>query len=59
MQIIVDEQGNVIAAKAVSGPPKLRSSAEAAAKRAKFRPTLLSGVPVKVSGTLTYNFSLK
>jgi TonB family protein len=36
--------------------PVLREAAEKAALQARFSPTLLSGVPVKVSGTIIYNF---
>lgn len=57
VQITIDENGNVISANAVSGHPLLRSVAEQAAQSAKFRPTLLSGEPVKVKGTIVYNFS--
>ena len=57
VQILIDEQGGVIEAKAVSGPPALHASAVNAARLARFMPTLLSGEPVKVSGTLSYNFS--
>lgn len=56
VQVLVDEAGNVISASAVSGPPLLQSSAVAAARASRFSPTLLSGVPVKVSGVITYNF---
>ena len=56
VQILIDEQGSVIEAKAVSGPPALHGSAVTAARLARFMPTLLSGEPVKVSGTLSYNF---
>jgi len=56
VQILVDEQGSVIDAKAVSGPPNLQPSAVIAARLARFLPTVLSGEPVKVSGTLAYNF---
>jgi periplasmic protein TonB len=56
VQVLVDEAGNVISAQAVSGHPLLQSSAVAAARASKFSPTLLSGVPVKVSGVITYNF---
>jgi TonB family protein len=55
VQVLVDEQGQVISAHAVSGHPLLRGSAEAAARQARFNPTLLSGRPVKVNGTLTYD----
>ncbi len=58
VQVLVDENGDVISATAVSGHPLLRASAVSAARAAKFSPTLLSGQPVKVSGILTYNFEL-
>lgn len=56
VQVTVDENGNVISASAVSGHPLLRASAVAAAREAKFNPTLLSGKAVKVTGILVYNF---
>lgn len=56
VQIVVDEEGNVVSAAAVSGHPLLQQAAVAAAREAKFSPTLLSGQPVKVSGVVTYNF---
>ena len=56
VQVLVDESGNVISAHAVSGHPLLQQSAVAAARASKFSPTMLSGVPVKVSGVITYNF---
>jgi TonB family protein len=37
--------------------PLLRQAAEKIAWEAKFSPTMLAGVPVKVSGTLVYDFS--
>jgi protein TonB len=58
VQIVVDEDGKVISAKASSGPPLLLYAAEKAAYQARFSPTLLSGLPVKVSGVITYNFIL-
>ena len=59
VQVLVDENGNVVTASAVSGHPLLKASAVAAARQAKFRPTLLSGTPVKVTGVITYNFVLQ
>lgn len=56
VQVTVDENGNVLSASAVSGHPLLRASAVAAAKNAKFKPTNLSGQPVKVKGVIVYNF---
>lgn len=54
--ILVDEQGSVIEARAVSGPQHLHAPAVNAARLARFSPTLLMGEPVRVSGTLSYNF---
>jgi protein TonB len=56
VEVVVDVAGRVIAAKAVSGPEMLRDAAERAAMQAKFAPTLLSGQPVKITGTISYNF---
>lgn len=56
VQVLVDEQGAVVSARAVSGPPALHMSAVNAARLARFNTTLLMGEPVKVSGTLVYNF---
>lgn len=57
VEVLIDEAGNVISAKAVSGPAMLRQSAERAARDAKFHPTLLSNEPVKVTGIISYNFN--
>jgi TonB family protein len=58
VQVVVDENGAVISAQAVSGPAPLREAAVDSAKHARFSPTKLSGAPVKVSGTIDYNFTL-
>ena len=57
VQVTVDENGNVTAARAVSGHPLLQAAATAAARQAKFNPTKLSGQPVKVTGVITYQFT--
>jgi TonB family protein len=59
VQVTVDEEGNVVAANAVSGHPLLRAAAVAAARLAKFSPTKLNGDAVKVSGVLTYFFTMQ
>jgi protein TonB len=59
VQVLIDEQGKVISAHAVSGHPFLRAAAEQAAYQARFSPTLLSKQPVKASGTITFNFQLQ
>jgi protein TonB len=56
VQVLVDEQGAVIDARAVSGPAHLHAAAVNAARLARFSPTMLLGEPVKVAGTLSYNF---
>lgn len=56
VQILIDENGNVIFAKAISGHPLLRPGAEAAARASKFTPTIIAGNPVKVTGVIVYNF---
>jgi TonB family protein len=58
VEVTLDEQGEVISARAISGHPLLKESAITAARGWTFNPTQLSGVPVKVIGTITFNFSL-
>ena len=57
VEVVVDEQGRVVSAKAVSGPQILWEAAVRAAQQARFAPTELYGQPVKVVGILTYNFT--
>jgi protein TonB len=59
VQVTVDESGSVISARATGGHPLLQQAAVAAARQARFSPTLLSGQPVKVNGVITYNFVLQ
>lgn len=59
VQVVIDEAGNVVSANAVGGHPLLRGEAERAARNAKFNPTLLSNLPVKVSGVIIYKFSMQ
>jgi TonB family protein len=56
VQVTIDENGSVISAHAASGHPLLQAAAVAAARQAKFSPTLLMGEPVKVNGVIVYNF---
>jgi protein TonB len=58
VEVVIDEMGKVISAKATSGPATLRDAAVQAALRARFSPTKLSGQPVKVTGVINYKFSL-
>jgi len=54
--IIIDETGKPIAACAEDGAELLALNAEAAAFQARFTPTTLNQIPVRVSGKLIYNF---
>jgi TonB family protein len=56
VQILIDENGNVIEAKAVSGHPFLRPASIKAALRSKFEPPRISGQLVRVWFFLSYNF---
>jgi protein TonB len=59
VEIMVDECGNVVMARALSGHPLLRQAAIDAAMKTRFSPTRLSGLPVPVKGTLAFNFALQ
>jgi TonB family protein len=56
VQVLIDEQGFVVAAHAVDGHPLLQAACVAAARQARFSPTLLEGEPVKVTGVIQYYF---
>ena len=58
VEVTVSETGNVMSTRAVCGPDLLVPAAVEAARKWRFAPTLLSGVPVKVIGTITFNFNL-
>jgi protein TonB len=58
VEVVIDENGKVVSAKAVSGPVVFRDNAVQAALRAKFTPSKLSGQPVKVTGKIIYNFRM-
>jgi periplasmic protein TonB len=55
VQVLIDETGRVVSAKA-SGHPLLVAEAQKAAMQARFSPTVISETPMKVSGVITYNF---
>jgi len=58
VQVLIDEEGKVISAKATSGHVLLVPAAQSAAMRARFSPTVLGDQKVKVQGVITYNFLL-
>jgi TonB family protein len=56
VQITVNENGEVIDARVINGQPMLREAALQAAKQWRFKPAELSGVPVKATGILSFDF---
>ncbi|HEX8284709.1 MAG TPA: VWA domain-containing protein [Pyrinomonadaceae bacterium] len=58
VEVMIDEHGKIIEARAVSGHPFLQQAAVQAARLARFSPAKLSGEPVKVKGTINYVFTL-
>ena len=59
VEIVVDEKGRVIWAKAVSGHKLLQKEAVRVSYQAKFSPVKIAGRPVKVSSTIPYDFLLE
>ncbi len=58
VEVLIDESGRVVSARAVSGPALLQQAAVSAARGWSFRPTLLNGQAVKVTGAITFRFNL-
>lgn len=56
VQVTIDESGKVVSAKALCGHPLLREASVNAAYGARFTQTFVSGLPVRVTGIITYNF---
>jgi protein TonB len=59
VRVVVDEEGKVVKAEAVSGHPLLRDAAVTAARNTRFSPPRVQGQPVKLDGVITYNFELQ
>src|SRR5947209_2256921 len=56
VDVVIDEKGNVISARATDGPKELREAAVEAAKQARLHPARLHGALIKQTGTLVYKF---
>ena len=56
VQVIIDVNGKIIAAAAISGHPLLRATCVQAARSSAFEPTTVDGKPVNVTGVLQYHF---
>jgi len=59
VQLNISEDGKVMDAIAISGPEELKEVSVAAARQWVFKPIELSGMPVRVQGVLTFNFTLR
>ena len=59
VRVVIDERGNVIRACAIKGHRLLTRTSEMAAYGAKFSPTKLSGMPIRVTGVITYNYRIE
>jgi Ca-activated chloride channel homolog len=55
--VTINESGEVIDARIVHGHPMFNDAALQAAKQWRFKPTELSGSPVKVAGVISFNFN--
>jgi len=58
VEVLVSERGDVISARALSGPAILQNAAVSAARAWKFKASTLGGVPVKTTTTIVFNFKL-
>ncbi|HEV7396332.1 MAG TPA: energy transducer TonB [Pyrinomonadaceae bacterium] len=56
VRVIVDETGKVISAEIEDGRIELRRPALEAARKARFKPSLIEGKPVQITGLLSYLF---
>jgi TonB family protein len=56
VRVIVDEEGKVASAVALNNVAVLRDAATAAARQALFKPLVMSGITVRFTGVLTYDF---
>jgi TonB family protein len=57
IEVTVDEAGRVVDARVKCGPDIFAAAALEAARKWRFTPTLVNGVPLKVLGTITFNFT--
>ena len=58
VETITKEDGKIIFAKAIDGPPLLRHSAQQAACLSGFKPILFDQKPIKFRWNIVYNFVL-
>ncbi len=56
VKVLIDENGDVVSAEAISGNALLINSAVEAAKKAKYIPTMCDDKPEKTDGLIVYDF---
>ncbi len=59
IEVVIDAEGNVVSAKAISGHPLLFATAEETARKTKFRRIETPDQNVKETGIITYNFAIE
>lgn len=59
VEVVISVEGRVESARALGGHPLLVSAAVEAARGWRFQPTLLNNVAVRVTGLITFNFTLR
>jgi len=58
VEVVISPEGRVESARVVSGHPLLVAAARDAALHWRFGPTILNGVPVRVTGVITFVFKM-
>jgi protein TonB len=58
VEVTISEKGDVVSARALSGPPLLRDAAVSAAKRWKFKPSTRDSKPVASVSTISFKFTM-
>ncbi len=56
--VTIDENGTVTKIERSDGPAMLRGAAELAARQWKFHPIIIDGKPVRITGYISFNFTL-
>jgi TonB family protein len=56
--ITVDENGQVTKIERTDGPSLLRAAAETAARQWRFQPVVIDGKPIRMTGYISFNFTL-
>lgn len=58
VELEINEQGDVVSARVVSGHPLLQAATLKAARAWKFKPAKVNDVPVRLAGSITYTFPI-